>query len=670
MGEEQRGSLRIDLHDDLACRICLKEVEDARFLPCHHFYCKNCIAELASKSENKETFACPECRADVRLTNDEIEQLPVAHIVAKLQKAKTKGVVQRQAAADPGAPQRSSGNLTCPKHALQLKLLCADCMQLVCAECAVCEHKQHSCNYVKDAAVPSFADLVTKEADALAVIRSATESAVANVDRARREITEQSGAITAKLDSAFDDMIKILEQRREELLEDLAGIVQQKLAALSEQERGFKETLGRIAELTSSLSQPIQTQDTAVTIREKLIPKIRGEIERHAAVTLQPCETANIEADINTINDLKGLCTSSMSLYYRQDSSQDLERVEMGQSASFMLTALPASTPKSTINVSLTSLVDGSNVPVSMVTKDQFYEVKYTPTARGHHDMLVEVNGKPLRGSPFPIFVTVSPTQLRSPVRVIKGLNKPQGIAFNSKGEMILSEASPTSQVTIRDKFGKRLAQLKGWKLNNPYGVAVDNEDNIYVSEYSANRVAKFDGEGNYVKSIGNKGPELGKFNFPRSILMFGGRLYVCDGANNRVQVFDKQLQYLDVLSDARMSKSTTTIAASYKDNLLFVSGTGIPGGIQVFKTDHSFVSSIQFVCPSALCFNDEQNVLYVADSHQKCICVFRLDGQLITKLCLDQNEEGQLEYSYGIAIDQNGFLYVTDYGNGQILVY
>lgn len=675
MSDEQRRSLQVDLRDDLACRICLKDVEDARFLPCHHFYCKNCIVELASKSDKKGAFACPECRTDIRLTDEEIEQLPVAHIVAKLQRVRTKANVKHSNKdADAGAgssSQSAGGNLTCPTHNLQLKLLCADCMQLVCAECAVGDHKSHSCDYVRDATVPRFADLLSKEAESLSVIQSASESAVANVDRTRREITEQSNAITSKLNNAFDDMVKILEQKREDLLQDLASIVHQKLASLSEQDRALRDTLRRIAALTESLSQPIQSRDTATSMRKDLVPKIKKEIEGHSTVSLQPCETANIEADINTINDLKGLCTSSMSLYFRQDSGEGrLERVELNQPACFKLSALPASTPKSTVNVTLVSLVDGSSVPVTIVAKEQHYEAQYTPTTRGHHDMAVEVNGKPLRGSPFPLFVTVSPSQLRNPVRVIKGFNRPNGIAFNSKGEMVLSEAPPASQVSIRDKYGKRLITLKGWKINNPHGVAIDSEDNIYISEYSNNRVAKFDPEGNYLKSIGNKGSEPGKFNFPRSIMVFRDRLYVCDGANNRVQVFDRQLQYLDALSDARMSKGTMSIAASDRDDLLFVSGTGVPGGIQVFKTDHSFVTSIQFACPSALCFSAEQNLLFVADSNQRCVSVFRPDGQLITKLCQGENNEGQLEYSYGIAIDQDGFVYVTDYGNGQILVY
>ena len=70
------------------------------------------------------------------------------------------------------------------------------------------------------------------------------------------------------------------------------------------------------------------------------------------------------------------------------------------------------------------------------------YEVSYTAVRRGPHKLHVRVNGSEINGSPFTMTVYPDPTQLGSPVRVVKELNYPYGIASNSRGEMIVSECS------------------------------------------------------------------------------------------------------------------------------------------------------------------------------------------------------------------------------------
>ena len=47
------------------------------------------------------------------------------------------------------------------------------------------------------------------------------------------------------------------------------------------------------------------------------------------------------------------------------------------------------------------------------------YRVQYTPTVRGRHEVIVTVNGQEVAGSPFPVFVSIHPTQLGKPVQVI-----------------------------------------------------------------------------------------------------------------------------------------------------------------------------------------------------------------------------------------------------------
>jgi hypothetical protein len=76
-------------------------------------------------------------------------------------------------------------------------------------------------------------------------------------------------------------------------------------------------------------------------------------------------------------------------------------------------------------------------------------------------------------------------------------------------------------------------------------GVAWDKDGNIYVADGVAMgagnaRVAKFDRDGHFIKSWGQRGSEVGQFNSLRGIALDAqGNVYVADAGNKRIQVFD-----------------------------------------------------------------------------------------------------------------------------------
>jgi DNA-binding beta-propeller fold protein YncE len=77
--------------------------------------------------------------------------------------------------------------------------------------------------------------------------------------------------------------------------------------------------------------------------------------------------------------------------------------------------------------------------------------------------------------------------------------------------------------------------------FNGPTDVAWDAAGNIYVVDgYGNARIAKFDRNGKFIKSWGQRGTATGQFNAPHGIAIDAqGNVYVADQGNRRIQVFD-----------------------------------------------------------------------------------------------------------------------------------
>ena len=82
------------------------------------------------------------------------------------------------------------------------------------------------------------------------------------------------------------------------------------------------------------------------------------------------------------------------------------------------------------------------------------------------------------------------------------------------------------------------------YRFNRPTDITWDPAGNIYVSDgYFNSRVAKYDKNGRFVKSIGIRGTQPYQFNTPHSITAdANGNIYVADRNNRRIQVFDGNL--------------------------------------------------------------------------------------------------------------------------------
>ena len=314
------------------------------------------------------------------------------------------------------------------------------------------------------------------------------------------------------------------------------------------------------------------------------------------------------------------------------------------------------------------------------------YEVSYTAVRRGPHKLYVRVNGSEINRSPFTITVYPDPTQLGSPVRVVKNLNRPYGITFNSRGEMIVGERDEMivsehdgHLVSVFDVGGRRVRTFgshgdRPEQMKLPRGIAVDVTDNIYVS--SQHKLQKFTSSGELIKCIGQSGSKEGEFDDPRGVTIHSNQVYICDRGNHRIQVFDLDLKFIRSIGSHGSGRGKF----NHPHDVAF----NTPGNMYVIEFDNYRVqvmdSSGQFIRmfgqegegklsgPTAVHIADKY--VYVSDRSNHRIAVYETSGQYVTSFGRRGRGEGELRYPYCITSCVSGCIYECDYGNSRVQVF
>ncbi len=121
----------------------------------------------------------------------------------------------------------------------------------------------------------------------------------------------------------------------------------------------------------------------------------------------------------------------------------------------------------------------------------------------------------------------------------------PTDIAFDSKGNVFVSEYGDNDRIQVFDSSGKYLYQFGKFgdgdgELSRPQSMVIDH-DVVYITDACNHRIAVFTIEGRFVRNMGKVGASLGEFRFPYGLdIDSRGRLIVCEFGNSRVQMIDK----------------------------------------------------------------------------------------------------------------------------------
>ena len=563
----------------------------------------------------------------------------------------------------------------CKKHDEQLKIYCFECSCLICRDCIIYDHAGHRSEFVKISA-PQYKKTLKESVTPLAGIQTNISAATREVEKVEKEVSEQHKAVASTIQQSFKQLREILHKREKQLLDRASGLKQEKLDSLGAQRKEFALATSDIQSLMELVKRTIDnaSDEEIMLLQQHIQERVQDHCEKHGRIDLIPAEVANIGVRVTCAEGISDLCQSNAAVMLLPDPTKctaegpGVKVAEVGKVAQFTVRTVHQNgqlcKEEQIVEAELKSNVNDSIVHAKVVSKlGGIYEVSYTPEVRGRHTIIVKVNGTQISGSPFQVFAKIHhhPAQLGKPVRVVKGVSLPWGIALNSKQQLVVTE-NAGKKVTVFDKNGEKVQTVTCEKLSNPKGVAVDKEDNIYVSDVGNHSVFKFSKEGELVKVVGHKGTQPGKFNDPSMVKIINDKLYICDHGNHRVQVMNTKLEYVnsfgchgnrggefDCPNDIAQDVAGRLYVSDFRNHR-----------VQVFDCEGQFLfafsekgASKKLCNPYGICVDSDQFV-YVCEAKNKCVSVFKTSGEFVTSF-------GQFSWPAGIVIDDDGYVYVAD---------
>lgn len=192
---------------------------------------------------------------------------------------------------------------------------------------------------------------------------------------------------------------------------------------------------------------------------------------------------------------------------------------------------------------------------------------------------------------------------------------------FTSEGEF----------VTMWGFFGQAETPYALW---GPRDVAVDSQGRVFVTDTGNKRVVVYDSQGNAVTEFGGAGLALGEFDEPVGIAAGpDDRIYVNDTWNQRIQVFREQ-------DGAFVPETSWDVVAWYGQSL----------------ENKPYIAVGEYV--------------FITDPESSRVIQFTREGEFVQFWGDYGSGANAFDLVSGVAVGEDGGLWVTDPGNGRVMFF
>ena len=694
------------LEEQLNCSICLDIYDDPKLLQCFHTYCRKCLMKLVFRDQQGDlSLTCPICRQATPVPANGVTGLQSAFQTNEILRIRDNLVKKRDIAvqskvdATPLTPATEKTISNCFEHVdKEQELYCETCEELICLKCALKggEHHNHDYDEIKNA-YERYKGEVGPLLESMEDKLNTVEKALAQLDTRRGEVSDQREVIEDSIHDAIRRLHQLLDVRKTELISVLHQITQAKLKGLATQ-RDEMETIQ--AQLSSCLnfvrkSLETESQGNVLIMKRNIVKRVKELTTPFQEDILKP----NTDADMrfSSLPDATTACCNYGKVYLAGDpdpsqcqaKGKGLETAVVGEKSSVILRTVYFSNefccrPIKSLECELVSEITGSRVigAIERIGQNQ-YEIGYEPTVKGNHQIQVKVEGQHIRGSPFSVAVKLPVEKLGNPILTIDRVERPMGVAVNQREEVVVTEWNGHC-VSVFSQCGKKLRSFGTYgsghgQFKYPRGVTVDSEGNILVTDtYNNHRIQKFTTTGEFLTAVGTKGSGPLQFNRPSDVTFnaTNNKIYVVDNFNHRVQVLNSDLTFSSTFgkegSGKGQFKYPESIAYDSTGNVYVTDSSN--HRIQVFTACEKFLRMFGRYGGGRAKLNspvgitvDTNDIVYVSEVDNGRVSVFTCEGQFVTSFGRKGEGPGEFNFPAGLAVDNCGVVYMCDCYNNRI---
>ena len=735
-----------NLHEEISCSVCMSPFTEPKILPCFHTFCLHCLNKLQRTSGKHGEITCPECRRKYQVpgsgypkdlpTNFRMNSLLDVMAIQKCNVAGVKcGNCEKTSAQsfycfkccafwcddciaahniirankehkvlaikdfqDQDIENVLRRPVFCQKEHHEnkkLKFFCKDCEVAICNTCVVTLHEGHVKVPLQDAANERKLRLES-------VLESQKEKAlrkrnmITRLQRECNEIKEQVACVKKSAQNFADNFIRVIEAKKQEIFKELEDKAQQSIERLVEQqsevenelqliEKSIEKTETFLKRSTNAEIVHFNTFQVEVSNEPELVDRDRKDLGHFVFF-----ENKSLMAKANSegVGSLKQIISQTKSSNSKAEGEGIIE-VTVGLEAQFVLTTRNAENEQCYEQCDIVTVEirndDGRECATEAQVqdnKDGSYNISYFAKEAGTCQTSVMVNGEHVNGSPFT--VQVKPRKYK-PLLSFGGeglssgmFNRPCGVAVNEHNEIAVTDFNNnrvqifSSDGTYLRSFGRRGSH--GGEFNHPSGIAYLNNGNIVVADSSNNRLQIFTGRGAYLTQIGSKGNLDHQFNYPFGLSADSdGNIIVADSNNKLIKIFTPSGQFLRTFGGEDLM--VVPYHCIQKDQYFIVSDCG-DDSIKVFNTDGDFLYKFgnegdgdgEFIKPLGLSV-DKAGHLMVCDFANHKVQVLELNEKFITKFGQYGSEIGELSAPTSTAVLTDVRIVVAYFDNKAIQI-
>nr|XP_046911252.1 tripartite motif-containing protein 2-like isoform X2 [Dermatophagoides farinae]XP_046911253.1 tripartite motif-containing protein 2-like isoform X2 [Dermatophagoides farinae]XP_046911254.1 tripartite motif-containing protein 2-like isoform X2 [Dermatophagoides farinae] len=623
----------------LTCGTCLYTYDgdehSPKLLPCSHTICKICLEKISSNATLRDpsgNFRCPICRELIQLPRGGVMAFPPSFLVNQL--------------LDLVASQRREVIPKCSSHVTQELLYCEPCDLVFCNLCTGDKHDNQNANspsHDSDHAIANQEHTVIPFSIAIKrmseILLYKAQQCISKLDESSRNVLSEMQKLDQNTELSFEDInrtfqevINIVDKRRQELLNCAKKIREDKRNVLREQLNNIELEKSRLEKECNEFKYQVEVRDISKKINDlkaklnsvntMLDPRencfLRFEHLQNSTNSIQ--ELVNNFGSIRTSNTFPSLCVATVgkcSIHLRSFANVTTFDYN-GQRQKFggdpILVTLVHNNSQQTIPCKLNDNRDGT------------YEVQFVPPKHGDFSMKITIFGRPIKT--FPLEFTVS--DHINPLCIYGGkgfdhhqFSQPTSLAIDNE----------TGYVYVLDTGNGRIKKLLQNQCNNsPFrlichmeekhfenraatGIAFCvNSRSLLVTNWRTKNIVKIDCDGRFIGKFGHS--ELLE---PTCIAVNpnSGQILVADNSSNAIFLFQTNGEFV--------KKITTWVNPNTK------------------KTE-----SLGEI--NGLCFHPETNDIIVSSEK---LLIYSHDGEFIKPLCSDSSNGKSKNRFYGVAVDK-----------------